>query len=87
MLQGLELLVTVLLARNRQPPPTVAAGVPHAELEAELISLPSGLLAMVCEAIVKLKVRLRGCVCVRALSAAWAIREGPTRSRRVHGGW
>ena len=32
MLQGLGLLVTALLARNRQPPPTVAAGVPHAEL-------------------------------------------------------
>jgi hypothetical protein len=61
-LQGLELLVTVLLARNRQPPPTVAAGVPHAELAAELISLPSGLLAMVCAAIVKLKVR-RGAAC------------------------
>ena len=61
-LQGLELLVTVLLARNRQPPPTVAAGVPHAELAAELLTLPSGLLAMVCEAIVKLKVRLVGCV-------------------------
>ena len=56
--QGLELLVTVLLARNRQPPPKAAAGVPHAELAAELISLPSGLLAMVCEAIVKLKARL-----------------------------
>ncbi len=56
--QGLELLVTVLLARNRQPPPTVAAGVSHAEFAAELVSLPSGLLAMVCEAIVKLKVRL-----------------------------
>ena len=54
--------MTVLLARNRQPPPTVAAGVPHA---AELISLPSGLLAMVCEAIVKLKVRLAAaCACV-----------------------
>ncbi len=58
-MQGLELLVTVLLARNRPPPPTVAAGGPHAELAAELISLPSGLLAMVCEAIVNLKVRLR----------------------------
>jgi hypothetical protein len=57
--QGLELLVTVLLARNRQP--AVAAGVPHAELAAGLVSLPSGLLAMVCEAIVTLKVRLRGC--------------------------
>jgi hypothetical protein len=63
VLQGLELLVTVLLARNRQP--TVAAGVPHAELAAELLSLPSGLLAMVCEAIVTLEVRL-GPACVRA---------------------
>jgi hypothetical protein len=63
--QGLELLVTVLLARNRQPPPPVAAGAPHAELAAELISLPSGLLAMVCEAIVTLKVRL-GAACVRS---------------------
>jgi hypothetical protein len=59
--QGLELLVTVLLARNRQPP-AVAAGGPHAEFAAELISLPSGLLAMVCEAIVTLKVRL-GAAC------------------------
>ena len=64
VLQGLELLVTVLLARNRQP--TVAADGPHAELAAELVSLPSGLLAMVCEAIVKLKVRLGGRLCVRA---------------------
>ncbi len=57
--------MTVLLARNRQPPPAVAAGVPHAEFAAKLISLPSGLLAMVCEAIVKLKARLgaaRACV-------------------------
>ncbi len=71
LLQGLELLVTVLLARNRQPPPTVTAGVPHANLAAGLISLPSGLLAMVCEAIVKLKVRLKpagevGACCWRA---------------------
>ncbi len=66
-LQGLELLVNVLLARNRQPPPTVAAGVRHAELAAELVSLPSGLLAMVCEAIVQLKVRL-GAAGARACS-------------------
>ena len=57
--------MTVLLARNRQPPPTVAAGVPHADFAAELVSLPSGLLAMVCEAIVKLKV-LPGAAGVRA---------------------
>jgi hypothetical protein len=74
-LQGLELLVTVLLARNRQPPPTVAAGVPHADLAAELLTLPSGLLAKVCEAIVKLKARLgpacvRGCVCTAMHDAA-----------------
>ncbi len=64
-LQGLELLVTVLLARNRQPPPTVAAGEPHAELAAELLTLPSGLLAMVCTAVVKLKVRLGAALRVR----------------------
>ena len=56
--------MTVLLARNRQPPPTAAAGV---NLAAELVTLPSGLLAMVCEAIGKLKVRLgAACACVRA---------------------
>ena len=71
-LQGLELLVTVLVARNRQPPPpAVASGGPHAELAAELISLPSGLLAMVCEAIVKLKVRLEAaCACVGGVGDA-----------------
>ena len=74
--------MTVLLARNRQPPPTVAADVPHAEFAAELLSLPSGLLAMVCEAIAKLKVRL-----VAACERLGCLVEGrgPTRSRRVHG--
>ena len=72
--QGLELLVMVLLARNRQPVPTVAADVRHAELAAALISLPSGLLAMVCAAIVKLKVLL-GHAGVREAAG------GPTRSR------
>ena len=75
--------MTVLLARNRQPPPTVAAGVPHAELAAELVSLPSGLLAMVCEAIVKLKVRL-GAAAARAcrLLGRW---ERADEGRRMHG--
>jgi hypothetical protein len=73
--QGLERLVTVLLARNRLRLPTVAAGVPHAELAAELISLPSGLFAMVCDAIVKLKVRLRLLACAPVL-AARAMGEG-----------
>jgi hypothetical protein len=79
--------VTVLLARNRQPPLTVGAGVPHAELAAELLSLPSGLLVMVCEAIVKLKVRL-GAVYASDLGQSFgcvAHRRGPTRSRREPG--
>ena len=80
------MLVTVLLARNRQPPPTAAAGVPNAELAAELISLPSGLLAMVCEAIVKLKVRLGAdWACVQAFLCVGHRRgadEVPTRAQR-----
>jgi hypothetical protein len=83
-LQGLELLVTVLLARNRQPPPTVAAGGPHAELAAELLSLPSGLMAMVCGAIVKLKVR-RGvaCACVRLGGVGHARGADEVRARAL----
>jgi hypothetical protein len=81
--QGLELLVTVLLARSRQPPPTVAAGVPHADFAGEVVSLPSGLLAMVCEAIVKLTVRL-GAACVRVRVGCTSDWRGPKMSRRVH---
>ena len=61
-LQRLELLVTVMLARGRQPP-MGCAGVLHAEFMAEVIALPSGLLAMVCEAIVKLAVRNASLYC------------------------
>ncbi len=85
-LQGLELLVTVLLARNRQPPPTAAAGVPHVEFALELLSLPSGLLAMVCEAIVKLKVRaclhVRACVRWGCVGHRRVADEVPTRAQR-----
>jgi hypothetical protein len=89
LLQGLELLVTVLLARSRQPPPTVAAGVPHAELAAELVLLPSGLLAMVCEAIVKLKVRLGAAwACVRAgMFACARVRLRACLRARVSAAW
>jgi hypothetical protein len=68
--------VTVLVSRYRQSPPTVAA-VLHAEFAAELISLPSGLLAMVCEAIVKLKVRLGAArACVRGRVCTVPVRMG-----------
>jgi hypothetical protein len=78
----------VLLARSRQPPPPVAAGGPHAELAAELITLPSGLLAMVCEAIVKLKVRLRGmlvraCMRLGCEGHRRGADEVPTRAQRL----
>jgi hypothetical protein len=77
LLQGLELLATVLLARNRRPPPMVAAGGPHAKLAAELMSLPSGLLAMVCAAIGKLKVRLgAACACVGVRACIVPVRIG-----------
>ena len=81
--QGLELLVTVLLARNRQP--TVAADGPHAELAAELITLPSGLLAMVCEAIVQLRVRLGRCLRPRGRLHGRRQRAGevPAHARRL----
>jgi hypothetical protein len=55
-LQGLKLLVTALLARERPPPAAVAPAAPHAEFAAELKTLPSGLFAMVCDAIVRLQV-------------------------------
>ncbi len=64
--------MAVLLARNRQPPPPVAAGGPHAELAAELLTLPSGLLAKVCEAIVQLKVRL-SCLCALGGACTYAL--------------
>ncbi len=74
--------MTVLLARNRQP--TVAAG----GLAAGLVTLPSGLLAMVCEAIVKLKVRLGGCVRAFRLLGRWErADEVPARARRLAEHW
>ncbi len=77
--------MAVLLARNRPPPPPVAAGVPHAELAAELISLPSGLLAMVCEAIVKLKARLgpAGARACRLHGRSVRADEVPTGAQRL----
>ena len=87
-----ELRVTVLLARNRQPPPPVAAGVPHAEFAAELISLPSGLLAMVCEAILARKVPLgaawacvRACACGRVCVRACRLQGPSERADKSHG--
>ncbi len=84
-MQGLELLVTVLLARSRPPPPPVAPGVPRNELAAELISLPSGLLAMVCEAMMKLKVRLASCLGVRFGCVGHLKERADEVPKHVHG--
>jgi hypothetical protein len=55
-LQRFELLVTVMLARGRQLSAGIADALPSG-LMAEAITLPSGLLAVVCEAIMKVTVR------------------------------
>jgi hypothetical protein len=49
----LELLVTLMLVRLRRPPTGPAGGVQHAALGAAVTALPSGLLALVGEAITK----------------------------------
>ncbi len=58
--------MTALLVRHRQPP-MGATGVLNADFMAEVIALPSGLLAMVGEAMVKsimkLKVRTTSLEC------------------------
>ena len=67
------MLVTVLLARNRPPPPPR----PIVDFTAELVSLQSGLglLAMVCDAIGKLRVRIGGRLCVRAWGCVYESRD------------
>ena len=75
--QRLALLVTAMLARSRQPPTGVAGALP-ATFAAELITLPSGLLAAVCEAIVKLAVRTH-----RLIGAAARDSAGCARMQRL----
>ena len=53
-LQRLELLVTLMHARQRRSPTGAAGGVAPSEFAAAVAALPSGLLAMVAYAIVKL---------------------------------
>ena len=48
----------LLLVWQRQPPTVAAAGVHGSELGAAVVSLPSGVLAMIGEAISKLESRL-----------------------------
>jgi hypothetical protein len=61
-LQRFELLVTVMLARARLEPAGIT-DVRTSELMAEAITLPSGLLAVVCEAIMRVTVRTASSDC------------------------
>jgi hypothetical protein len=54
-MQRLSVLVALMLVRQRQPPTNAAV---TAELGAAVVSLPSGLLAMIGEAIAKVESRL-----------------------------
>ena len=56
-LQSLALLVALLLVRQRQPP-TGLAGGGHVEVGVALMSLPSGLLAIIGQAMTKLESKL-----------------------------
>ena len=59
-LQSLALLVALLLGRQRQPP-TGLAGSGHVEVGVALMSLPSGLLAIIGQAMTKLESKLEVC--------------------------
>ncbi len=77
--QRLGVLVALLLVRQRQPPTNAAV---TAELGAAVVSLPSGLLAMIGEAISKLESRLeagRGCTCGCSPDAEQCIRRSGNR--------
>jgi hypothetical protein len=59
-LQSLALLVALLLVRQRQPPTGLADGG-HVEVGVALMSLPSGLLAIIGQAMTKLESKLEVC--------------------------
>ena len=54
-MQRLELLVTLMLLRERDSPTDHFGGGQHTEFGAAVMSIPSGLLAMIGEAILKLE--------------------------------
>ena len=58
-LQRLEVLATLMHARQRWLPTGASGGVAPSEFAAAVAALPSGLLAMVADAIVKLDSPLR----------------------------
>jgi hypothetical protein len=68
-LQRFELLVAVMLARARRQPAGIA-GVLPSELTVEVITLPSGLLAVVCEAIMRVTVRAASADCRATVGGA-----------------
>ncbi len=56
--QRLEPLIALMLIRHRLPLTDTTGGGQHSALGAAVMALPSGLLAMVCEAMLKLESKL-----------------------------
>ena len=56
--QRLEPLIALMLIRQRLPLMDTTGGGQHSALGAAVMALPSGLLAMVCEAMLKLESKL-----------------------------
>jgi hypothetical protein len=56
--QRLEPLIALMLLRQRLPLMDTTGGAQHSALGAAVMALPSGLLAMVCEAMLKLESKL-----------------------------
>ena len=69
--QRLEPFIALMLIRQRLPLVGTAGGAQHSALGAAAMALPSGLLAMVCEAMLKLESKLDVRASFSGLCAAW----------------
>jgi hypothetical protein len=69
--QRLEPLIALMLIRQRLPLMDATGGGQHTALGPAVTALPSGLLAMVCEAILKLESKLDVRASFSGLCAAW----------------
>ena len=70
-MQRLEPFIALMLIRQRLPLMATTGGAQHSALGAAAMALPSGLLAMVCEAMLKLESKLDVRPSFPGLCAAW----------------
>ena len=69
--QRLEPFIALMLIRQRLPLMDTTGGAQHSALGAAVMALPSGLLAMVCDAMLKLESKLDVRPSFPGLCAAW----------------